>query len=271
VKTTLAFTLCFLTCSAACGVDSVGTGGGGNGADAGGGGGGGADAAPVSNRVTDGLALLYRFNQAPGATVVPDTSNVGTSYDLTVADPAAVTFDGTGMVVTAPTVVQNMNPVTKVIDACQASNEMTVEAWVMNASVDGVDARIVSSATDAANRNFLLKQGNDNFYARIRTTDNGNGQQPEPTALGVATIGSAEHVIFTRSFPEGVVNFYINGTKLAPTVSSGSFGNWLLDRGLYVANEPSLDRPWLGEIYLLAVYCKELSASEVVQNYNDGY
>lgn len=269
MKSTLILSLCFATATAACGTGSVKSMGGGNAVDAGGGG-DGVDAAPVSNRVTDGLALLYRFNQAAGTTVIPDSSNVGTPYNLTVADPANVTFDGQGMVVTAPTVVQNTDPVTKVFDACTASNEISVEAWVMNASVEGVDARIVSSATDAANRNFLLKQGDGNLYARIRTTENGNGQNPEPTASGVATT-TPEHIVYTRSFPEGVVNFYINGTKLAPTISTGSLSNWLPERGLAVANEPSLDRPWLGEIYLMAVYCKELSATEVLQNYNDGY
>jgi hypothetical protein len=38
-----------------------------------------------------------------------------------------------------------------------------------------------------------------------------------------------------------------------------------------LGNEITLDRPWRGEIFLAAVYCRSLSQLEVQQNFEAGY
>jgi len=258
----------------ACGVDTVEQPGGDNpGADGGGGGGGGDGGGTVDqdNRVTDQLQLLYKFAGVAGQTTVADVSQVGTPFDLTIADPAQVTWDGGGMTFVGPTVAANPNPLTKVMDGCMASNTISLEAWVKNATIE-TNGRILSSAINADTHNFALKQQNDYYEMRLRTSDNNvNGNDPYLAASPVGTATQIDqHIVVTRT-TIGVTNFYVDGVKQSPDSVPGNFGNWDLTYGIAVGNEPSLDRPWLGTVYLLAVYCKELSQAEITQNYTDGY
>jgi hypothetical protein len=262
----------FLILAPACGVDTIKDDGGDAPAvDGGGGGGGDGGTVEQDNRVTDQLQLLYRFGGAAAQTAVADTSGVGTGLDLTIADPAQVTFDAEGMTFIGPTVAQNPNPMSKVIDACKASNTISVEAWVKNAGIEG-SGRIISSGLGPADHNFALKQENDTYELRLRTSQNApNGNENYQAVSPTGTLTAVDqHVVVTRN-TVGVTNFYIDGVKQSPDSVPGNFGNWDLTYGIYIGNESTLDRPWLGTIYLAAVYCKELSLAEVQQNYAEGH
>ena len=255
----------------ACGVDTIDNGTGDTAGVDGGGGGGGGDGGTVEqdNRVTDQLQLLYRFGGAAGQAAVTDAAGGG--LDLTIADPAQVTFDAEGMTFIGPTVAQNPNPMTPVIEACKATNTISVEVWVKNAGIEG-GGRIVSSGLGTDAHNFALKQQNDSYELRLRTSQNNqNGNDPYVAASPVGTLTAVDqHIVVTRS-SVGVTNFYIDGVKQSPDSVPGNFGNWDLTYGIYIGNESTLDRPWLGTIYLAAVYCKELSLAEVQQNYAEGH
>jgi len=276
VKTNLLSACLLLTLSsgAGCGVDKISDDpGDGAGADGGGGGGGG-DSGTVEqdNRVTDQLQLLYRFEGVAGQTTVADVSGIEPAADLTIADAAQVTWDGGGMTFIGPTIAQNPNPMAKVTDGCMASNTMTVEAWVKNATITDANGRIISNGINADTHNFALKQQNDYWEMRLRTSqNNANGNDPYLAASPIGTATALEqHVVVTRS-AVGVTNFYIDGVKQSPDSVPGNFGNWDLTYGVAVGNEVSLDRPWLGTVYLVAVYCKELTPAEIAQNYGEGH
>jgi len=275
VKTNLLTAFLILTLGA-CGVDTVeqpggGDGSGGDGDTGDGAGGPDGGAVEHDNRVTDQLQLLYKFAGVTGQTTVSDVSQVGEPYDLTIADPAQVTFDASGMTFVGPTVAQNPNPLSKVMTSCMAANTISVEAWVKNAVIE-TNGRILSSGLGTDAHNFALKQQNDYYELRLRTSDNNvNGSDPYLAASPVGTATQVdEHIVVTRN-TVGVTNFYIDGVKQSPDSVPGNFGNWDLTYGVYVGNESTLDRPWLGTVYLLAVYCKELSQAEISQNYNDGH
>lgn len=271
MKTNLLTAFLVLTC--ACGVETIKDDGGDNPGADGGGGGGGGDSGTVEqdNRVTDQLQLLYRFGSVAAQTAVAETSGVGEGFDLTIADPAQVTFDAGGMTFIGPTVAQNPNPLTKVIDACKATNTMSVEVWVKNAGIEG-SGRILSSGLGTDAHNFALKQQNDYYELRLRTSqNNGNGDDPYLADSPVGSLTAVDqHIVVTRS-SVGVTNFYVDGVKQSPDSVPGNFGNWDLTYGIYIGNESTLDRPWLGTIYLAAVYCKELSVAEVQQNFAEGH
>ncbi len=279
MKTNLLYAIFTLTIGAGCGVDTIESPGGDNpGADGGGGGGddGGGDV--TDNRVTDKLQLLYRFDGVAGQTTVADTSGVGDPLDLTIADPAQVTWDAGGMTFIGPTVAQNPNPLTKVMTDCMAANTMSVEVWVKNAAIEG-NGRIVSNGLGNDAHNFALKQQNDYYEMRLRTSqNNGNGDAPYLEDSPVGTLTAVDqHVVVTRS-SVGVTNFYIDGLKQSPDSVPGNFGTWDLTYGLYVGNEstyadpdPNNTRPWLGTIYLADVYCKELTQAEISQNMGEGH
>lgn len=243
--------------------------------DAGGGGGGGdddpvADAAPVSNRVTEDLVAFYDFDGVLGQTAVNDTSGSATPLDLTIGDPLAVTWGAGFLTVTAPVVIQSAGPASAIISACAASNEISVEAWVKPSTITS-GGRIVSNGVDAATRNFHLKQQDATYQVRVRTSQNAQGDDPDSiTALGTATIDAVQHVIYSKN-SLGQADIWINNIKQAPYSNAGSHANWDLSYPLVVANEISADRPWLGDLYMVAVYCRALSPAEVTQNYDEGY
>jgi hypothetical protein len=50
----------------------------------------------------------------------------------------------------------------------------------------------------------------------------------------------------------------------------GDFSGWTSNYRLGLANEMTKDHPWLGEIHLVAIYDRALTADEVGQNYGAG-
>ena len=88
-------------------------------------------------------ALGYRF-ASDWALIMP------LEKTLTIADPAAVVWepDG-GLTLTAPTIIQNLEPVQKVFDACKQTQEITVEVWLKNATAAPADlsGSILSAAS----------------------------------------------------------------------------------------------------------------------------
>ena len=48
------------------------------------------------------------------------------------------------------------------------------------------------------------------------------------------------------------------------------FSNWDSNYPLLIGNEATLDRPYLGEIFLVAIYDRVISDAEIQQNFNAG-
>ena len=77
------------------------------------------------------------------------------------------------------------------------------------------------------------------------------------------------HLVYTRD-ASGARRFYINGVQAASgTVVAGDFSSWG-NYALALANEPAEDRPWLGELHLMALYDRALDAAEVGLNFGAG-
>jgi hypothetical protein len=118
-------------------------------------------------------------------------------------------------------------------------------------------------------RNFTLGQEGARYDVRLRTTaTDDNGMNPStPSNGGVAT--QLTHVVYTRT-AEGAVRIYLDGKKNAETTIAGNFSNWDGSFAFGLANEFVDDRTWLGELHLVAVYDRALSAEAVQQNFSCG-
>jgi L-rhamnose isomerase len=92
---------------------------------------------------------------------------------------------------------------------------------------------------------------------------------PESKALDVVTLDES-HFVITNTFVDNVstVKFYKNGEVVATDTRAGDFSNWDSSHVLLLANEATGDRPWLGEIYMVAIYDRPLSEEEVKQNFD---
>lgn len=141
--------------------------------------------------------VLYEFNETSGNQVI-DSSRIGTPLNLTIADASAgaiVRGSDNGksyLSLQSRNLIQSSVAAAKVIDACKASGEISIEAWFENndpakSSVgqypNGTPQpnRIVSLSTDLVKNNFYLGQFYDNgelLYSSINTSGNENPATP---------------------------------------------------------------------------------------------
>jgi hypothetical protein len=225
--------------------------------------------------VTEGLQVLYTFEEGSGTTV-QDVSGVGVPLDLEVSDGAAVGWVSGGLVIHSSTVVASAGAATKVIDGARASNELTLEAWVQpgDTSQDG-PARIVTLSQGPYSRNFTLGQGlwgsqpSDLYDVRVRTTATDNNGTPSLTTPAGLLTTELTHVVYTRG-ASGVARIYVDGVERVSGAVGGDFSNWDESFRLALGNELTGDRPWLGELHLVAIYDRALSQAEVSQNFEAG-
>ncbi|MEZ6003178.1 MAG: LamG-like jellyroll fold domain-containing protein [Planctomycetota bacterium] len=143
-----------------------------------------------------------------------------------------------------------------------------------NTTQDG-PARILGLSNGQSLRNFTLAQGlwtgnpSENFNIRCRTTQTDMDGMPLFTT-GPNSISTAlQHVVYARS-ADGTERLFLNGAQVAQAWRGGDTSNWDSSFRLAVAGEIGSYRPWLGEMFLMAVYDRALSSGEVQQNFTAG-
>ncbi|HJX27669.1 MAG TPA: tandem-95 repeat protein, partial [Thermoanaerobaculia bacterium] len=219
-------------------------------------------------RVTGNLQVLYNLNEGSGSTVT-DSSGTGTPLNLTVSNPAAVSWISGGLSVNSATLIQSAGAATKVITACQASNAITIEAWVTprNTSQTG-PAPLVSISQASNKRNVTFGQSANRWDGRLRTSATNQAGNTVQTAVGTAST-ALSHVVYTRD-SAGNIRIYVNGVQSTSSTLTGSFSAWTTSYKLGLVNELSTGAPWLGDLYLVAIYSRALSGTEVRQNWLAG-
>jgi hypothetical protein len=217
-------------------------------------------------RVSTNIQVLYAFNEGSGTTV-NDTSGVGTPLNLTVANAAAVTWLPGALSINSNTLVQSAGTATKVINASKASNEVTVEAWVdpLNLSQTGPAAIATISQTNNK-RNVTLGQSGTAYNGQLRTSTTGqDGTQHNATNVATTNL---THVVYTRS-STGAVRIYVNGNLVTSATLTGNLSTWA-NYNLALGGELSGTRYWRGEMHLVAIYSRALTAAEARQNFLAG-
>jgi hypothetical protein len=156
------------------------------------------------------------------------------------------------------------------IDACKNSNAISVEAWVKPANTtQSGPARIVTLSKDTSNRNFTMGQSCDFYDLRLRTTATGRNGKPSLAAPQGFLSSEPTHVVYTFD-SKGEAILYINGMEVSRQIVGGDLFNWDESYGLALANEHTMDRPWLGEMYLVAFYDRALNPEEINQSFQAG-
>jgi len=223
-----------------------------------------------SNRVTDGLLVLYDFQNGSG-NIVYDISGVGIPMDLTIDNPNNVNWiPGGGLSVNSSTIISAAID-TKLFAASTASNEVTIETWIKpaNTSQSG-PARMVTLSHSSSSRNFTLGQHQSSYHARLRTTTAGdNGTSPATTTNNNIADTNLSHIVYTRD-SAGTAKIYKNGVEVASILVDGDFSTWDGTHQFALANEVDQGRPWLGSYYLVATYGRALTSIEIQSNFNSG-
>ena len=219
-------------------------------------------------RVRDGLVALYDFGALEGG-LVPDRSGFLEPADLKLDDrDAAKPADGS-LRIDQPTRLRSRERVAKIADLVRVSGELTVEAWIESAAqAEATRSGIVmiSNATDQ--HNFAMVQLRDRFEARFRTSKTGTGEalpirSPKASAKPVLT-----HLAFTRD-RTGRSRIFLNGAIVAEGTIAGSSSDWEKTT-LVIGNGPHGQKPWLGNVYMVAVYGRDLLDEEVARNFRAG-
>ncbi|GEM_PF-3885993 len=219
-------------------------------------------------KVLGGSVARYTFNEGNG-TQINDLSGFGTELNLTINTPSSVEWVPYGLHLTNESSITSANIATKIIDECQTTNEITIEAWVKpESSSQSGPARIVTLSANASERNFTLGQDINAYQVRLRTTEtNSNGIPAINTNDNVVT--EITHVVYTRD-EFGKVKIYLNGQEDTSFTLNGDFSNWDTSYKLGIGNEFVDSRPWLGTIYDLSIFFRALSSEEILHNYNFG-
>ncbi|MCA9670434.1 MAG: LamG domain-containing protein [Myxococcales bacterium] len=220
-------------------------------------------------------AILYRFDEGAGDRVL-DSSGSGTLVHLRIADTAKVTWLSDALRIDSAVLIRSEQPPRDFYDACRASGELSIEAWVRPAqTVVAGTHRIVSASASPSVRNFLLGQGGlnaqpaiDAFVLRVRTssTDN-NGLPMLSSGVGTATT-SLQHVVAVRA-ADGSVTLFVDGKAVAQGTRGGDLANWAPDLLLALGDEigsSDTTRAWLGELHLVALYAVALTPQQVARH-----
>jgi len=222
-----------------------------------------------NRRVADGLVMLYDFEEGNGTTV-HDRCETGEPLHLTFEDNGRVRWLPGGIAIGEAAIISSAAGASKLYAACTATNAITIEAWLRNANLtQGGPARIVTVSRDPSRRLLTLGQHHAAYHVRFRTTATGaNGDSPTLEAADCVTAELC-HVVYTRD-RAGVARFYLNGVQRATAPILGDLGNWEDGMRFALANELTLDRPWLGELHLVAIYARALPLADVLRNWKAG-
>ncbi len=219
------------------------------------------------SRATSGLLALYNFNEGSGSTVT-DQSGYGSPLNLQVS--GAVTWSKTESgVIMSGGKIGTTTAASKVINALRSSNASSFEAWVKPSNVSQRGpTRFISIAASPTQRNYLLGQETDEVHVRLRHTGK-SVDKPHLITKNSPLRTQWVHVVHT--YDGTTERLYLNGNLQSAQVSSrGDYSNWYTNHRLTIGNEASGDRPFAGQIKLVAIYNRAIDSAEIQQNYAAG-
>ena len=221
-----------------------------------------------AERAIDGLVALYDFDGVEGA-AVKDRAGLSPPLDLRITATKNIRRTSGSIEIRKGTVIASTQPPVRLLNALKQSNEITVEVWFKPANLkqDG-PARLVTISKDTSQRNFTIGQEAASLQARLRTTRTSKNGMPaiETTRL---LSGETTQAVYTRD-GTGHATIYVNGKKVNGQTVTGVMSNWDSSYRLALGNELSGERPWLGTLFLVAIYNRDLTAVEVTQNFKAG-
>lgn len=226
-------------------------------------------AAERAQRVSQDLLALYTFDGSTRDTVL-DRSGSKEPLNLRIEKSSGVVFRDGSLRITSSARISSIEPARKISATVKQSNALSIEVWAkpQDARQTG-PARIVTLSADPGQRNITLGQDAGRYDVRLRTTSTDNNGMPSTSSPDNALKPELTHIVFTFKSKESA-RIYVNGKQVASKSTLGDLSNWNSDYRLSLANELTGDRPWVGELSLVAIYGRALTESEVAGNFNAG-
>ncbi len=226
---------------------------------------------PAPDRVTDGLQLLYRFDEDAGTSVF-DTSLTGTALNLDIEAGSDVTWlpDVDALRVNGPSFINSVGGAAKLNNGVKASNAVTVEMWVDPATFDTGSAALFNIAPGGTPdvQNLEVAQEGRSVEVSLRSTvSDSDGKFSQNS--GSIMPPQLHHLVYVRR-PNNTVQIYIDGALAWEGFRGGNLSAWASGYGLSLANSAEGINPWTGDIYLAAAYSDDLTTEQINQNYRSG-
>lgn len=227
--------------------------------------------------------VLFTFDEDSGNTIFDGAIDMNPPINLTIEDESVVSRltggltvnpKASSLIASAPIQKGTVNPITRLVEACQETDELTIEAWVKpaNTTQEG-PARIVTLSRNTSRRNFTLGQGmwgdspSDVYDVRIQTSSTNSNGIPSTTTPAETLTTELTHVVVTRK-NSGEVRIYVNGVQCIEQIVEGNFAKWEVGRyRLALANELTGRRPWAGDYYYIAIYNQALDEHQIAAKY----
>jgi hypothetical protein len=225
----------------------------------------------TQSRVNDSLIAIYFFANAESDSV-PDLSWYKEPANLYIRDTAALNASSLTLKNTNLLIAEKMSS-EKITQACKYTNEITVECWLKTSHLnEPVDATILSLQSDTGTsfslgcRVDIADENNVMYYSNLNTLTTDIYGNPKLAIEGMLKTDVLQHIVFIHQ-SDGNEYIFINGSKAAEGFRPSKFDNWLESSNLVMANNLENNSPWLGSIYLCALYNKALTEDEIRQNY----
>lgn len=223
------------------------------------------------NRFEQHVIAKWEFKSGQGFTAY-DTSGIEPAANLRLSGDVSW-VGGWGIRLAGGRAQAATSSSTKLHKMLTASGEFSIEAWLVpdNVTQEG-PARIISYSGGDDRRNMTLGQTLYNYDFLLRdSTTSSNGEPmlstPNDEEILQATL---QHVVLTFD-PVNGKRIFVNGNLAAQQSESlGVLSNWDASFALILGSETSSNFKWHGQIRMLAIHNRALSAQQIVQNYDVG-
>jgi lysophospholipase L1-like esterase len=221
-------------------------------------------------RISKGKLVEYDFEERDG-TIIHNKLNDNGDLDLNINSSSSVEWISNGISINNPTNISTLQPALGINDSINNYNQFSIELWFSSSEqTQSNTATILTVASNSNERNFNFGQNLNGFNLSTRTTETNLEGIPDFSFQTQLNINSLTHLIFTRS-ENGVEKVYINGVISDSTdVIDGNLSNWDSSYKLAIANNFLQNQPWLGNIYYVAIYKRELNNIEIKHNFDLG-
>jgi len=224
-------------------------------------------------RIKEGLIAEYIFSFDSNQ-IILDRSGFERPLDLIIREPSSIEqTPGGNLKILTNTRLCSQQEAVKISQACKKANEITVECWLKSRESQNQNLSKVLSIENNSSQAFALNVVSDItavekiYYSTnlcTTTTDEfGNPGLIMNTNLDADVL---QHIVYTHS-SSGDEKIFVNGEELVSGFRPANYSKWENDYSLFIANNFSENAPWLGDIYLLAVYNRSLSPEEIYTNY----
>ncbi len=220
-------------------------------------------------RVQKGLLAEYDFEEAEGTIIHNKVDETG-GLDLVIQSPQSTSWITNGISISDICNISTSSSVTDLNNSIMTTNEFSFEIWFSPSEFPNAElGRIITISESNEKRNFSLDQNIDSLIFKTRTSETDLNGMPKISFHASISQNNLEHLLISRN-KDGTEKIYLNGVLNDVKTKNGDLSNWNNNYKLSIGNEFGVNKSWLGNIYLFAIYNRELNLVEVNHNFNMG-